>query len=104
MSEVLSVGQRRRWRPLRGPFAAQGRSYIPWAVPLVVAALWIIASREHWMSEQILPAPSLVWQSALEYGSGELWGHLWISLQRLAWGLLAGIASGLAGRRGGKEC
>ncbi|ODB41722.1 ABC transporter permease [Pseudomonas mosselii] len=47
------------------------------------------------MSEQILPAPSLVWQSALEYGSGELWGHLWISLQRLAWGLLAGIASGL---------
>ncbi len=95
MSEVLSVGQRRRWRPLRGPFAAQGRSYIPWAVPLVVAALWIIASREHWMSEQILPAPSLVWQSALEYGSGELWGHLWISLQRLAWGLLAGIASGL---------
>ncbi|WP_082750401.1 ABC transporter permease [Pseudomonas mosselii] len=95
MSEVLSVGQRRRWRPLRGPFAAQGRSYIPWAVPLVVAALWIIASREHWMSEQILPAPSLVWQSALEYGSGELWGHLWISLQRLVWGLLAGIASGL---------
>ncbi|KXG83412.1 ABC transporter permease [Pseudomonas mosselii] len=47
------------------------------------------------MSEQILPAPSLVWQSALEYGSGELWGHLWISLQRLVWGLLAGIASGL---------
>ncbi|QVM93907.1 ABC transporter permease [Pseudomonas entomophila] len=47
------------------------------------------------MSEQILPAPSLVWQSALEFGSGELWGHLWISLQRLIWGLLAGIASGL---------
>ncbi|MBS9762494.1 ABC transporter permease subunit [Pseudomonas mosselii] len=47
------------------------------------------------MSEQILPAPALVWQSALEFGSGELWGHLWISLQRLIWGLLAGIASGL---------
>ena len=47
------------------------------------------------MSEQILPAPSVVWQSALEFGSGELWSHLWISLQRLLLGLLAGIASGL---------
>ncbi|WP_249746203.1 ABC transporter permease [Pseudomonas entomophila] len=95
MSEVLSVGQRRRLGPLHSPFAAQGRSCVPWIVPLAVVALWIIASREHWMSEQILPAPSLVWQSALEFGSGELWGHLWISLQRLIWGLLAGIASGL---------
>jgi sulfonate transport system permease protein len=65
--------------PLRGPFAAQGRSYghavLPWVVPLLLAALWVVASREHWMSEQILPAPSLVWQSALEFGSGELWSH-----------------------------
>ena len=95
MSEVLSVSPRRLWGPLRGPFATQGRSYLPWIVPLAVAALWVVASREHWMSEQILPAPALVWQSALEFGSGELWGHLWISLQRLIWGLLAGIASGL---------
>ncbi|WP_252089968.1 ABC transporter permease [Pseudomonas sp. MWU13-3659] len=95
MSEVLSVSLRRLWGPLRGPFAAHGRSYVPWVVPLAVAALWIIASHDHWMSEQILPAPSLIWQSALEFGSGELWGHLWISLQRLIWGLLAGIGSGL---------
>ncbi|CAK13155.1 ABC transporter permease [Pseudomonas entomophila] len=95
MSEVLSVGQRRRLGPLRSPFAAQGRSYVPWIVPLAVVALWIIASHEHWMSEQILPAPSLVWQSALEFGSGELWGHLWISVRRLTWGLLAGIGGGL---------
>ncbi|PNA28373.1 ABC transporter permease [Pseudomonas sp. FW305-17] len=95
MSEVLSASLRRLWRALRGPFAMQGRSYLPWIVPLAVAALWVVASREHWMSEQILPAPALVWQSALEFGSGELWGHLWISLQRLIWGLLAGVASGL---------
>ncbi|MGY3295998.1 sulfonate transport system permease protein [Pseudomonas sp. TE6288] len=95
MSEVLSASLRRLWRPLSGPFATQGRSYLPWIVPLAVAALWVVASREHWMSEQILPAPALVWQSALEFGSGELWGHLWISLQRLIWGLLAGVASGL---------
>jgi sulfonate transport system permease protein len=62
---------------------------------VLIAVLWVVASRQHWMSEQILPAPSRVWQSAVEFGSGELWGHLWISLQRLFWGLAAGIASGL---------
>lgn len=95
MSEVLGATARR----LSGPFAAQGRScankVVSWCVPLAVAALWGVASHQHWMSEQILPAPGQVWQSALEFGSGELWGHLWISLQRLLWGLLAGIASGL---------
>ncbi|MFJ4063991.1 ABC transporter permease [Pseudomonas sp. NPDC089996] len=92
MNGVLS---RRSWwqlGPLRGPFATQGRSYL---LPALIALLWVVASGQHWMSEQILPAPSLVWQSALEFGSGELWGHLWISLQRLFWGLLAGVGSGL---------
>ncbi|WDY57825.1 ABC transporter permease [Pseudomonas sp. PSKL.D1] len=94
MNGVLS---RNRAGPLRGPSATQGRSYRFHAVivPLALVALWVVASRQHWMSEQILPAPSLVWQSAVDFGSGEIWGHLWISLQRLFWGLLAGIASGL---------
>ncbi|MBA1202231.1 ABC transporter permease [Pseudomonas capeferrum] len=72
-----------------------GYQLLPWLLPLALATLWITASRLHWMSEQILPAPSLVWASALEFGSGELWSHLWISLQRLIGGLLAGIATGL---------
>ncbi|MDZ3994325.1 ABC transporter permease [Pseudomonas sp. Teo4] len=96
MNGVLS--KRSWWQPgpLRGHFARQGRSHsLPWVVPAVVGGLWLIASQQHWMSEQILPAPSLVWQTALEFGSGELWGHLWISLQRLFWGLFAGVASGL---------
>ncbi|CAB5519523.1 Putative aliphatic sulfonates transport permease protein ssuC [Pseudomonas putida] len=98
MSEVLSKRGQGLLGPLRPPFATQGRlqePLLPWLVPLGVAALWVIASHWHWMSEQILPAPSVVWQSALEFGSGELWSHLWISLQRLLLGLLAGIASGL---------
>ncbi|MDH4870565.1 ABC transporter permease subunit [Pseudomonas sp. BN515] len=68
---------------------------LPWLLPLGLALLWVLASRFHWMSEQILPAPALVWQSAVEFGSGELWSHLWISLQRLFWGLLVGVAGGL---------
>lgn len=67
----------------------------PWLLPLGLALLWALASHFHWMSEQILPAPALVWQSGLEFGGGELWSHLWISLQRLFWGLLAGVAGGL---------
>ncbi|BAP41568.1 ABC nitrate/sulfonate/bicarbonate transport system, permease component [Pseudomonas sp. StFLB209] len=65
-----------------------------WYVPILIFALWWVASREHWMSEQILPEPALVWQSALELASGEIWVNLGISLQRLAFGLLAGIGSG----------
>ncbi|WCM51599.1 ABC transporter permease [Pseudomonas sp. WJP1] len=67
---------------------------LPWLLPLSLFALWWLASRNQWMSEQILPAPSLVWNSAVELSHGELWSHLWISLQRLFWGLLAGITAG----------
>ena len=97
MNGVLS--RNRRWLrgPLCGPIATQGRSYkgLAYLAPAAIAVLWVVASREHWMSEQILPAPALVWQNAVEFGSGELWGHLWISLQRLFWGLAVGIGSGL---------
>ncbi|MBP5074233.1 ABC transporter permease subunit [Pseudomonas chlororaphis] len=70
------------------------RRLLPWLLPLGLFALWWLASRNVWMSEQILPAPALVWSSALELAGGELWSHLAISLQRLAWGLLAGIGTG----------
>ncbi|WP_371262517.1 ABC transporter permease [Pseudomonas sp. NBRC 111119] len=92
-------GTTRFWlpSPLPGSNAVQRfmRQSLPWLVPLTVAALWLTATQQHWMSEQILPAPARVWESAVEFGSGELWGHLWISLQRLFWGLSVGIGSGL---------
>ena len=71
-----------------------GQRLLPWLLPLGLFALWWLASRNQWMSEQILPPPSLVRNSALELSHGELWSHLWISLQRLFWGLLAGITAG----------
>ncbi|MGN7743366.1 ABC transporter permease [Pseudomonas sp. 22526] len=70
------------------------RRLLPWLLPLSLFALWWLASRYAWMSEQILPTPALVWNSAVELAGGELWSHLAISLQRLAWGLLAGIGVG----------
>ncbi|AIG04137.1 binding-protein dependent transport system inner membrane protein [Pseudomonas fluorescens] len=87
--------------PLAAP-AKGGRTHwpnlserlLPWLLPLTLFALWWLASRQHWMSEQILPAPALVWSSAVELAGGELWSHLAISLQRLFWGLLAGVGAG----------
>lgn len=78
----------------RKPWPNLGQRLLPWLLPLALAALWWTASRQHWMSEQVLPSPALVAQSALELGSGELWSHLWISLQRLLYGLLAGVGIG----------
>ncbi|WP_437879568.1 ABC transporter permease [Pseudomonas sp. LRF_L74] len=70
------------------------RHLLPWLLPAALFVLWSLASRFDWMSEQVLPSPALVWQSLLEFGAGELWQHLGISLQRLALGLLGGVAIG----------
>ncbi|MCU1721137.1 ABC transporter permease [Pseudomonas sp. 5P_5.1_Bac1] len=88
--------------PLTAPPTARGFNRLPWQrlnawyLPLALAALWWLASRHEWMSEQILPPPSLVWSSAVELSHGELWLHLGISLWRLFLGLLLGVSAGAA--------
>lgn len=67
---------------------------LPWAVPLLLFLLWALAASYGWMSAQTLPAPSLVWQSAVELSQQDLFSNLWISLQRLFWGLSVGVAVG----------
>ncbi|TBU77137.1 ABC transporter permease [Phytopseudomonas daroniae] len=68
---------------------------VPWLLPVGLFALWYLASRFGWMSEQILPTPALVWQTLLELARDELWFNLGISLQRLAYGLLGGVTAGV---------
>jgi sulfonate transport system permease protein len=64
-------------------------------LPLLLLALWQYAVERHWLAEQILPPPVLVWQSLLElWDSGDLTAHLAISLQRLGWSLLIGGGAG----------
>jgi sulfonate transport system permease protein len=71
---------------LRPPAALRGSNLgerlLPW-LPPALFALWWLASRNHWMSEQILPAPSLVWSSAVELAGWRAVESLGISLQRL---------------------
>jgi sulfonate transport system permease protein len=63
--------------------------------PLAILAIWQAITSAGWISPQNLPAPSAVatsfWQLAV---TGQLAGNILISLQRVAIGLSAGIATG----------
>jgi sulfonate transport system permease protein len=65
-------------------------------LPLVLLGLWQYAVNQHWLAEQILPAPALVWQSLVElWENGDLVANLSISLSRLGWSLAIGGGAGL---------
>jgi sulfonate transport system permease protein len=65
-------------------------------LPAAIFGLWLLAVNRLWLPEQILPAPSLVWQSLTElWQSGELQSHLQISATRVGWSLLIGTTAGL---------
>jgi sulfonate transport system permease protein len=86
----------------------QGARFAVGAVlPALLFVLWWQAAERHWVAEQILPAPALVWQSLRElWAEGELQSHLLISAQRVGFslligggvGLVAGLAMGLSPR------
>ena len=65
-------------------------------LPLLLLGLWQYAVDRHWLAEQILPAPALVWDSLVDlWQTGELGTHLAISLTRLGWSLAIGGGAGL---------
>jgi ABC-type nitrate/sulfonate/bicarbonate transport system permease component len=74
------------------------------ASPVALLLLWEISARAGVIDVRFFPAPSSIARQAVALaGSGELWGHVSASLQRLLWGtllggipaLLLGIAMGL---------
>lgn len=82
-----------------------GTIALGFVVPLAVLAFWSHAVRQEWLAEQILPAPSLVWETTRELiVTGELQAELLVSLGRVlagvaiggGLGLLAGLAFGLS--------
>ncbi|MHA7685575.1 ABC transporter permease [Cupriavidus sp. PET2-C1] len=93
-------------RRLAGPLLARaGYGVAGLVLPLLLLGLWQLGATRHWLPEQILPAPTLVWQSAVElWQDGELQKQLLVSLSRVGWscliggsaGLLLGVAMGLS--------
>ena len=67
------------------------------ASPLALIALWEIAGRAGWIDVRFFPPPSAIFEKLIALArSGELWMHLWASLQRLFWGSLLGGIPALA--------
>lgn len=91
---VITPFQHRHWLRRLSPRVINRLQ--PWLLPLLVLIMWWVAADRHWMSEQVLPGPDLVWQTAVELATEELWRNLIISLGRLAAGLVAGIVAGAA--------
>ncbi len=72
-------------------------SWSAWTAPVLLLLLWSVATALDWMPEQILVSPLQVGRTALAMvESGELAGHLGVSLTRLLTGFAAGAAGGLA--------
>lgn len=66
------------------------------ALPVLVLCLWSIAAQQHWLPEQILPAPQLVWSTTIElWQSGDLQFNFLISAKRIFWSVLIGVSTGL---------
>lgn len=64
---------------------------LPLVSPTVLLLAWEAASRAGLLSRLFFPAPSVILTTlAGMIASGELWAHLSISLQRVAWGFLVG--------------
>jgi len=88
-------------RQLRHGLEHGGRIAGNFAVALILPAAlvlaWSLAVRAELLAPQILPAPSLVWQTGLDLLlSGQLLHELGISLARVAAGVLIGGLAGLA--------
>jgi sulfonate transport system permease protein len=65
-------------------------------MPLVLLAVWSVAARYGWLTDQILPAPGVVLRTLRDVtASGELQDATLISLRRVAEGFVAGAAAGL---------
>lgn len=94
--EVAIASRAQSTRPEEEKFKSWAGNLV-WGLPfpLAILGLWSLASHDHWVPEQILPAPSLVWKALAELGtSGEVSSHLLISFTRLFWGFVGGASLG----------
>jgi sulfonate transport system permease protein len=67
----------------------------PWAVPILSIAIWQLLVQIGWLSTRFLPAPTAVFQAAIQLAStGELWRNIYISATRAFIGFSIGGSIG----------
>ncbi len=72
-----------------------------WPFPLALLLLWYLGAHYEWIAPQVLPSPAAVWSTLVDmFATGEIWGHLQVSMIRVfagfALGLVVGGALGVA--------
>jgi alkanesulfonate monooxygenase len=71
-------------------------SLAPWALPVLLLAVWQLSVSAGWLSTRILPAPIAVIEAGVSlFRSGEIWTHLAISGWRAGLGFAIGGGIGL---------
>lgn len=66
-----------------------------WPFPLAVLLLWYVGSRYEWIAPQVLPSPEAVFATLVDlFRTGEIWGHLQVSLLRVFAGFFLGLVAG----------
>lgn len=76
--------------------AHAGQVLLGLSFPLILFIIWQASSLYGWLPDQILPAPSLVWQTLQDrISDGSLWDDTSISLLRVLRGFTIGAAAGL---------
>ncbi|MGW5076263.1 ABC transporter permease [Rhodococcus sp. NPDC004095] len=91
--------------------AARGRRLartfgLPLLSVLVFLAVWQVAAASGWWSEVFVPYPATVWRAAVDastthdgvrgYQGHLLWEHIYMTLRRVAAGVVIGVVGGVA--------
>ena len=67
------------------------------AVPVVLIALWQLASNRGWIDNRLFPSPGRIVREGRELASdGKLWPALWATSRRILVGFVLGAALGIA--------
>ncbi|MFF7705780.1 ABC transporter permease subunit [Pseudomonas sp. NPDC007930] len=69
---------------------------LPWLLPVALFTLWAVGAQRGWVSQQVLPPPSFVWETLRDLAtSGDLWVNASASFQRVVLGYALGAGLGL---------
>ncbi|MBB3181463.1 ABC transporter permease [Variovorax sp. Sphag1AA] len=77
------------------PWRRWAQRWIAWPFPLLILLLWYLGAEYEWIAPQVLPSPAAVWATLVDlFRTGEIWGHLQVSLLRVFGGFALGLAVG----------
>lgn len=70
---------------------------LAWGFPILLLLLWQLAAAREWIDTRLFPSPSeILDETTVLIEDGLLWSQVWISLQRVWWGLFWGSVAGIA--------